>query len=112
MTREEKDYLDKLSSLGCYCCKVDYKIETPANIHHIREGQGMGQRSEHIGETIPLCEGHHQGNFDTSKLAFHKNPKAWREKYGSEADIARGYHTLILKLNSENPGWDGQLKYI
>ena len=108
MKREEKEYLDRLSSLGCYCCRVDYGIETPANIHHIREGQGMSQRAPHIGGTIPLCEGHHQGNFDTTKLAFHNSPKQWREKYGSEADIARGYHKLLENLNANSPGWDGK----
>jgi hypothetical protein len=33
---------------------------------------------------IPLCEGHHQGFFDTSKIAIHKDPNLWRENYGAD----------------------------
>lgn len=106
MNGKEKDYLNKLATLGCYCCQTE-GIETPAMIHHIREGMGMGQRAKHIGGTIPLCEGHHQGNFDNTKLAFHRSPKKWREKYGSEKDIAKGYFDLIQRLDTNSQGWNG-----
>lgn len=94
---KKRNYLNTLAELGCYCCRAE-GIESPAMIHHIREGMGMGQRAPDIGGTIPLCEGHHQGNFDTSKLAFHRNPKLWREKYGSEKDIAKGLFELVCRL--------------
>jgi len=35
---------------------------------------------------VPLCEGHHQGLFDTSKLALHRAPSEWRNKYGPDTD--------------------------
>jgi len=35
-------------------------------------------------DAIPLCEGHHQGLWDKSKLAIHDSKKAWREKYGAD----------------------------
>lgn len=36
--------------------------------------------------TIPLCEGHHQGDFDTSKIALHREPRAWKEAYGLDTE--------------------------
>lgn len=48
MTKEERDYLGKLATMGCYCCRTEGN-ESPALIHHIREGMGMGQRASHIG---------------------------------------------------------------
>ena len=66
----------------------------------------MGQRAAHIGGTIPLCYAHHQSG-ENGALAFHRSPKLWREKYGSEKEIAQGFYELIQKLNQENPKWNG-----
>lgn len=105
LLKEEKEYLDKLATLGCYCCRTE-GIESPAMIHHIREGMGMGQRAPHIGGTIPLCYAHHQSG-ENGALAFHRSPKEWRERYGSEKDIAEGYRALIDKLDLDSPHWNG-----
>jgi len=35
---------------------------------------------------IPLCEGHHQGLWDKTKLALHQAPQEWRMKYGPDTD--------------------------
>lgn len=104
MNSKEKLHLKKVARLGCYCCRVDYGVETPAMIHHIREGMGMGQRASHF-QTIGLCEGHHQGNFDTTKLAFHCSPKKWREKYGRESEIVAGINAVIERLDASDPNW-------
>jgi hypothetical protein len=105
LLKEEKEYLDKLATLGCYCCRTE-GIESPAMIHHIREGMGMGQRAPHIGGTIPLCYAHHQSG-ENGALAFHRSPKEWRERYGSEKEIAEGYRALIDKLDLDSPHWNG-----
>lgn len=50
----------ELARLGCVLCyKLGYP-GTPANIHHLREGMGMGQRNDD-DHAIPLCHYHHQG---------------------------------------------------
>ena len=104
MNAKEKLHLNKVARIGCYCCRVDGLGEVPAMIHHIREGKGMGQRASHF-ETIPLCEGHHQGNWDTSKLAFHRSPRKWRERYGRESDIVKGINSVIESLDASDPNW-------
>jgi len=77
VTKATKRHLDRVASLGCLIC------ERPAVIHHIRTGQGAGQRaSDYL--TIPLCPDHHtQGG---SGVAIHAGQKTWEALYGSELD--------------------------
>lgn len=59
-TKAEKAHLDRVARLGCSLCRHLGYGETPAQLHHIREGQGMGQRASHY-LVVPLCPEHHQG---------------------------------------------------
>ena len=52
--------MGRVAELGCILCRHLGNPDTPANVHHIREGAGMGQRSPHY-LTVPLCPEHHQG---------------------------------------------------
>ena len=75
-TKEEKQWMDKVASLGCYVC------ERPAALHHIRpKGTGMGRRTSHF-HVIPLCYDHHQGQF-----SIHMSKKAFEKEYGTETEI-------------------------
>tara|TARA_Y100001970_G_scaffold42194_1_gene52528 strand:+ start:1178 stop:1474 length:297 start_codon:yes stop_codon:yes gene_type:complete len=78
-TKAEKIHMDKVASLGCYCC------QRPAALHHIRNNGkgnvGMGRRSSHY-EVIPLCPDHHQGKF-----SIHMSKKSFEEKFGTEKEI-------------------------
>lgn len=52
--------MGRVAALGCALCnKLGYG-PTPAQVHHIREGQGMSQRASNF-LTIPLCPDHHTG---------------------------------------------------
>lgn len=52
--------MGRVAEIGCILCQHLGYGRTPANVHHIREGAGMGQRSPHY-LTVPLCPEHHQG---------------------------------------------------
>ena len=52
--------MGRVAEVGCVLCQHLGYGPTPANVHHIREGAGMGQRSPHY-LTIPLCPEHHTG---------------------------------------------------
>lgn len=54
-------YKSKAAGLGCMACKILGFGETPASLHHVREGQGMAQRASDW-LVIPLCYQHHQGD--------------------------------------------------
>lgn len=51
---------ERVASIGCILCSHLGHEDTPATLHHIREGQGKGQRAPDW-LVIPLCFYHHQG---------------------------------------------------
>ena len=54
-------------------------------VHHCIHGRyGTNRAPDRM--TISLCEGHHQGLLDTSKIALHQEPNKWREQYGPDTD--------------------------
>lgn len=55
MTSAEKQHLDRVASLPCCLCG-----DTPVQVHHVREGQGMAQRASNW-LTVPLCPSCHTG---------------------------------------------------
>ena len=58
MTKKEREYLDRVANLGCIVCKKN-GYHTEPEIHHLREGMGMGQRNDYLN-AIPLCPIHHR----------------------------------------------------
>ena len=60
MTSAERRHLDRVASIGCILGRLLGEPHGPANIHHMREGQGMSQRASHW-LAIPLCKDCHQG---------------------------------------------------
>ncbi len=71
MTRAEGEYLGRVAALGCILCRRMGYGETPAQIHHVREGEGGAQRAPHW-LAVPLCEPHHTGprGIHGNRLAF------------------------------------------
>lgn len=84
MKQIEKLYLDRVANLGCVVCRNLGLGPTPAQIHHIREGQGLSQRASHF-LVIPLCLMHH--NFGQHGESFHAGPERFEAKYGSELEL-------------------------
>jgi len=56
----EKHYMSGVASLGCILCRHLGHEGTPAELHHVREGQGMSQRASNF-LVVPLCPEHHRG---------------------------------------------------
>jgi len=111
-TPEEQAHLDKIGRMKCIASEIDNVQQIGrTNIHHIREGYKSGQRASHW-ETLPLCEGSHQGLKDNTRLAFHKARRTWCHIYGNEIKLlaivlARVGLTLedIPRLRGSNPPW-------
>ena len=78
MNKADKAHLSRVAALGCIICR------RPAAIHHIRTGQGMGQRSG-PRETIPLCPDHHQHGGHGG--AIHAGQETWEAKFGTELEL-------------------------
>ena len=80
-TAEERRYRNRVAGLGCLICGM------PANLHHVRQGVGMGQKAADIGGLLPLCHIHHQNG--GHGVAFHAGKKTWQAKYGTEEELLK-----------------------
>lgn len=52
--------MGRVASLGCIVCASLGYGSTEAEVHHVREGQGMAQRASGF-LSVPLCPEHHRG---------------------------------------------------
>ena len=85
-TGKDPAYLAIVVTLPCCICEAYGLPQTsPTQAHHTICGRYSARRTPDR-EAIPLCEGHHQGMFDTSKLAIHRGKATWVEAFGSDRD--------------------------
>lgn len=77
MTKAAQLHKSRVAELGCILCLRLGIYDTPACLHHIREGQGMSQRASDW-EVIPLCREHHQGDTGIHGLGR----RAFVKRYG------------------------------
>lgn len=79
MGKKNKAHLKLVVQIGCIACRKLGYPDTPAEIHHIRSGQGMSQRANDV-DTLPLCPFHHRQGPD----AIHVSPASFQRKFGTE----------------------------
>lgn len=84
MKKLERNHLQRVAELGCVVCLRLGCGQSPAEIHHIRTGQGMSQRASNF-EVIGLCPAHHRtGGYG---VAIHAGQKTWERQYGTEDEL-------------------------
>lgn len=80
------DHMARVAALPCVIC-AEWTMPqlSSTQVHHVIHGRG-GNRRVPDTMTLPLCEGHHQGDFDTSKVALHREPDEWKRLYGPDVE--------------------------
>lgn len=73
--------MSRVASLGCVVCRNAGLGDTPAEVHHLREGQGGAQRASNY-LTIPLCVSHHRGGD-----SIHNDRRGFESRYGDELTL-------------------------
>ena len=73
--------MSRVAALGCALCRHIGLGETPAEVHHVREGQGMAQRAQNW-LAIPLCPTHHRGTH-----GIHGDRAAFKNARVDELDL-------------------------
>ena len=74
----------------CICHEWGYTQQSRTQVHHCIMGRHSFDRVSKTRRRapdsfgIPLCEGHHQGLMDTSKIALHREPERWEDEYGKD----------------------------
>ena len=88
-TKAEHRRLARVAELPCIACTRLGLGETPAQVHHIREGR-IGR---HHGLTIPLCPAHHTG----WHFSIHHDKEALLRllKVGSEFDLLADVNIML-----------------
>jgi len=75
-TAAEKRHLERIAQLPCVLCGAH-----GVHVHHLREGQGMGQRASNF-LVIPLCPECHTGH-----LGLHGNRALLKVRKLEELDL-------------------------
>jgi len=73
--KQEREHYQKMASIGCILCAHLGYTESPAELHHIRNGST--RRSD--APIIPLCPNHHRFPPDGF---HHLGRKAFERKFG------------------------------
>lgn len=83
---KDKTRLAKVAAMPCVICfEFGMQQTSPTQVHHCICGRHSTARAPD-SMTVPLCEGHHQGLMDTSKIAIHRERKEWVARYGLDTD--------------------------
>lgn len=79
-----KAHMHLVGALPCVICH-EWGMEqlSRTTVHHCIHGRGGNLRAPD-NMVIPLCDGHHQGSFDNTKIAIHRNSKKWASEYGQD----------------------------
>ena len=91
-----KDHLSRIAELGCIACRKMGHYGTPAEIHHIRETAGMGQKSSDR-EAIPLCANHHRGLMHPHVPSVHLDRKVFIQTFGNELQLLQEVAELLKR---------------
>lgn len=81
MNAKEKHWLSRIASLPCVLCRKLGRHTVGVHVHHVREGQGMGQRAQNF-LSIPLCPECHEG-----RHGIHGDRMLFRQAKCDEMDL-------------------------
>lgn len=80
----DSEHVAFVRSLPCCICSTwGLPQLSPTQAHHCIHDRHSTRKAPDA-HCIPLCEGHHQGDFDTSKLAIHRGKETWAAEYGPD----------------------------
>lgn len=77
-------YMAKVRELPCIICQSFGLPQLSQTTAHHPIHDRFATRKVPDEMAIPLCNGCHQGDFDTSKVAVHREPAKWKRLYGPD----------------------------
>lgn len=93
-SKNNQEWLDNVSRLGCIVCALHLDVFSPALIHHIRTWRGK-RISRDDKFVLPLCHEHHNGG--KKGVAFHASEKLWKKNYGSQESLLKEVHDRLIE---------------
>src|SRR5699024_2564567 len=100
---DRPDYLAAVRAMPCIICE-EYALPqmSPTTAHHPIHDRGSQRRRPDI-TAVPLCDGHHQAQFDRSKVAIHQSPALWRKLYGADHEYTARVQDRLAHLLEDTP---------
>jgi hypothetical protein len=96
-TTEEQAWMDDIVACGCLVCWMQKMGESPAEVHHFKEGD---RRKGHLF-TIALCKPHHRGGDSEGPfISRHPWKKRWERAYGTEDDLLEVQRARVANLRA------------
>lgn len=82
--KAEREHMGRVAALGCIACLNLGHPGTPAEVHHLKEGNGTSVKASNY-RVIPLCPYHHRtGGFGN---AYHTNGPEWEKRHGLQVNL-------------------------
>lgn len=94
MTKDEREHYDRVAAIGCLPCRMLGYRDTPAEIHHIRAGTGLGRKAHYL-DVLPLCCFHHRGTHHPLTPSIHLDKRAFIAQFGTEAALLQLVRDLL-----------------
>lgn len=87
MSAKSERHMARVAALGCIACKNLGFPDTPAIVHHPRDGAlgSAGAKKASDFFAIPLCPTHHQGH--GAGVSYHDAPEQWERLYGTQIEL-------------------------
>lgn len=95
--KEERDWIDKVVSLGCCVCRKYYGEDSPAECHHTH-GKTIPGAHFHV---LPICPKHHRLASVTGEWATRHGPGRnagkflFEQAYGTEQELLNYVAELV-----------------
>jgi len=100
MEGKDPAYLAEVRRLPCCICEAFGLPQlSPTQAHHPIHGR-LSNVKRPDSMALPLCEGHHMGDFDTSKIALHRDPALWKDHYGPDTDWIAATQDKIAQMRA------------
>ena len=99
MTKDERRHYSRIADSGCIVCNLSGYGHSPCEIHHIRTGAGLAQKS-HWSKAIGLCPTHHRtGGYG---VAIHAGIEGFESAIGmSEVELLNKQLELLNEIDHD-----------
>lgn len=87
-------HFERVAALGCIACLIDGNPGTPAELHHIRETAGGGQKALD-SDVISVCPAHHRGTDHPRTPSIHLDRLTFIARYGSETELLARVRAML-----------------
>ena len=94
MNKAEAAWQAKLRNFGCIVCKLDLKVDSPAEIHHMLSG---GRRLSEMF-VLPLCQQHHRSGRNDEVVSRDQSQRRFEARYGTELYLLEEVKKLCAAL--------------